>query len=181
VKNKGYFNKKDRGWLDSAQPFLLSIEDPNDEENDVGHSSFRIMTVRTAFAFAHDQLAYATSDPYHTMLSRILIPDPALKFRRPPTRPEPILPNQTQPTPAQLIELPKPNLNPKTFAQRSSVTNGAVDSSKLGLFRGSPDRQGQQPPKNGADGANGKQHYQPSFTKGQNKNQYRKNKKNNTK
>ncbi|GAA5961733.1 hypothetical protein JCM21900_000843 [Sporobolomyces salmonicolor] len=53
----GYFNKHDKGWYRPAQPYLLSIEDPNDPQNDVSGGSHNILRVRQTFAGGFDTLS----------------------------------------------------------------------------------------------------------------------------
>ncbi|KAK4056948.1 hypothetical protein OIO90_001848 [Microbotryomycetes sp. JL221] len=52
----GYFNKHDKGWYRPNQPYLLSIEDPNDPSNDVSGGSHNIIRVRQTFAGAFESL-----------------------------------------------------------------------------------------------------------------------------
>ncbi|KAK4700916.1 non-canonical poly(A) RNA polymerase PAPD5/7, partial [Phenoliferia sp. Uapishka_3] len=52
----GYFNKHDKGWFRPNQPYLLSIEDPNDPSNDVSGGSHNIVRVRQTLAGAFDVL-----------------------------------------------------------------------------------------------------------------------------
>ncbi|KAM0753355.1 hypothetical protein T439DRAFT_299633 [Meredithblackwellia eburnea MCA 4105] len=52
----GYFNKHDKGWFRQQQPYLLSIEDPNDPTNDVSGGSHNIIRVRQTLAGAFDVL-----------------------------------------------------------------------------------------------------------------------------
>ncbi|EGU11585.1 hypothetical protein RTG_02360 [Rhodotorula toruloides ATCC 204091] len=53
----GYFNKHDKGWFRPQQPYLLSIEDPNDPQNDVSGGSHAILRVRQTLAGGFDTLA----------------------------------------------------------------------------------------------------------------------------
>ncbi|GAA5926127.1 uncharacterized protein JCM15063_000192 [Sporobolomyces koalae] len=53
----GYFNKHDKGWFRSNQPYLLSIEDPNDPSNDVSGGSHNIIRVRQTLAGGFDTLS----------------------------------------------------------------------------------------------------------------------------
>ncbi|GJN92544.1 hypothetical protein Rhopal_005574-T1 [Rhodotorula paludigena] len=53
----GYFNKHDKGWFRAQQPYLLSIEDPNDPLNDVSGGSHAILRVRQTLAGGFDVLA----------------------------------------------------------------------------------------------------------------------------
>ncbi|KAH9465169.1 hypothetical protein Pst134EA_013062 [Puccinia striiformis f. sp. tritici] len=52
-----YFVKADRGWVRERQPYLLSIEDPADESNDISGGSHNILSVRSAFSGAFDLLS----------------------------------------------------------------------------------------------------------------------------
>ncbi|KAL7421338.1 hypothetical protein Q5752_004223 [Cryptotrichosporon argae] len=52
-----YYTKQSRGWADAGrQPFLLSIEDPQDADNDISRSSFGIRQVKLTLAGAYDLL-----------------------------------------------------------------------------------------------------------------------------
>ncbi|GAA5917840.1 hypothetical protein JCM8208_006382 [Rhodotorula glutinis] len=52
----GYFNKHDKGWYRPGQPYLLSIEDPNDPKNDVSGGSHAIIRVRQTLSGGFDVL-----------------------------------------------------------------------------------------------------------------------------
>ncbi|GAA5973474.1 hypothetical protein JCM11641_006482 [Rhodosporidiobolus odoratus] len=52
----GYYNKHDKGWYRAQQPYLLSIEDPNDPQNDVSGGSHAIIRVRQTLAGGFDTL-----------------------------------------------------------------------------------------------------------------------------
>jgi len=54
-----YFAKEARGWKQQHRPHMLSVEDPQDSENDVAKSSFNIFAVRRAFAYGHSLLCSA--------------------------------------------------------------------------------------------------------------------------
>ncbi|ORY25169.1 hypothetical protein BCR39DRAFT_471705 [Naematelia encephala] len=51
-----YFDKRARGWLNDSKPFLLSVEDPQDPDSDIGGGSFGVRTVRGAMAGAFELL-----------------------------------------------------------------------------------------------------------------------------
>ncbi|WVO14869.1 hypothetical protein L204_102508 [Cryptococcus depauperatus] len=51
-----YFNKASRGWMKN-QSFLLSIEDPQDKDNDISGGSFGIRQVRNTLAGAYELLS----------------------------------------------------------------------------------------------------------------------------
>ncbi|BGP42103.1 hypothetical protein JCM10449v2_006105 [Rhodotorula kratochvilovae] len=53
----GYFNKHDKGWYRPGQPYLLSIEDPNDPQNDVSGGSHAILRVRQTLSGGFDVLS----------------------------------------------------------------------------------------------------------------------------
>jgi len=85
VKGEGqYFNKIKRDWFVDQQPQLLSIEDPNDPENDVSRSSYNILTVRKAFEYAFQRLTRhpIKGDYAPTLLSRIIWVDNELHLYR---------------------------------------------------------------------------------------------------
>ncbi len=52
-----FYNKEDRGFYQEEKPQNLSIEDPNDEDNDLGKGSYRFFLCRAAFASAFTLLA----------------------------------------------------------------------------------------------------------------------------
>ena len=52
----GYFSKRRRGWIMNNQTFLLSIEDPQDRDNDISKSSFGIRQVKATLSGAYDML-----------------------------------------------------------------------------------------------------------------------------
>ncbi|XP_062090607.1 uncharacterized protein LOC133796920 [Humulus lupulus] len=51
-----FYSKNDRGFLNRGRPFLISIEDPQAPENDIGKSSFNYFQIRSAFAMAFTTL-----------------------------------------------------------------------------------------------------------------------------
>ncbi|MBW0470909.1 hypothetical protein O181_010624 [Austropuccinia psidii MF-1] len=57
-----YFSKAHRGWKRERQPYLLSIEDPTDDSNDISGGSHNILGVRSVFSGAFDLL---TATLYH--------------------------------------------------------------------------------------------------------------------
>lgn len=52
-----YYSKAHRGWQRERQPYLLSIEDPADESNDIASGSHNILSVRSVFSGAFDLLS----------------------------------------------------------------------------------------------------------------------------
>lgn len=55
----GYFNKVKKGWQRPNQPYLLSIEDPQDASNDISGGSHNILTVRQSLSGAFELLSAA--------------------------------------------------------------------------------------------------------------------------
>lgn len=78
-----YFKKEAKGFYVEERPYLLAIEDPNDETNDLGRNSYNIMRVRVAFDHAYCQLI-APSALDESLLKRILRLDSVLFSRQPP-------------------------------------------------------------------------------------------------
>ncbi|CED83933.1 DNA polymerase sigma [Phaffia rhodozyma] len=57
LRNGGsYFSKSERNWINEKQRYLLSIEDPQDQTNDVARSSHGILRVRSTFGGAYEVL-----------------------------------------------------------------------------------------------------------------------------
>ena len=52
-----YFSKAARGLTQQGRPHMLSVEDPQDSENDVAKNSYNIFSVRRALAYGHSLLA----------------------------------------------------------------------------------------------------------------------------
>ncbi|CAO1613525.1 unnamed protein product [Sympodiomycopsis kandeliae] len=60
VRGKGgYFHKARRGWKDHTKPWKLSIEDPQNPDNDISTGSYNIISVRSALSGAFDMLTSA--------------------------------------------------------------------------------------------------------------------------
>lgn len=60
IRNGGaYFSKAHRGWKNQQQPFKLSIEDPQNPDNDISIGSYNIISVRSALSGAFDMLTSA--------------------------------------------------------------------------------------------------------------------------
>ncbi|KAL1412065.1 hypothetical protein Q8F55_003062 [Vanrija albida] len=58
-----YYSKRKRGWANfNGQPWLLSIEDPQDVENDISKTSFGIRDVKLVLAGAYDILQGVLSE-----------------------------------------------------------------------------------------------------------------------
>ncbi|KAG0151441.1 hypothetical protein CROQUDRAFT_36952 [Cronartium quercuum f. sp. fusiforme G11] len=71
VRDGGYyFSKVRRGWQRERQPYLLSIEDPADESNDISGGSHNITGVRAVFAGAFDLLCATLYHRHSLQMSR---------------------------------------------------------------------------------------------------------------
>lgn len=81
-----FFLKRDKGFLNTERPYLLSIEDPQAPENDIGKNSFNYFKVRSAFAMAYSSLTDAKAilgfGHHRGILGTIIRPDPVLLDRR---------------------------------------------------------------------------------------------------
>lgn len=77
----GYFHKYERGWYNPMQPFCLSIEDPDDPENDVSRSSYLILDVRAVMLNAYYALI-ADDESTPTALCRIILRDRKMEHTR---------------------------------------------------------------------------------------------------
>ncbi|ESQ43118.1 hypothetical protein EUTSA_v10013073mg [Eutrema salsugineum] len=85
-KGGSFFSKSDKGFLNDARPGLLSIEDPQAPENDLGKSSFNYYQIRSAFAMALSTLTNAEAilalGPNRSILGTIIRPDRLLLERK---------------------------------------------------------------------------------------------------
>ncbi|KAH7512543.1 hypothetical protein FEM48_Zijuj12G0101600 [Ziziphus jujuba var. spinosa] len=81
-----FFLKSSRGFTNKARPFLISIEDPQTPENDIGKNSFNYFQIRSAFAMAFATLTNAKTilnlAPNRSILGTIIRPDPVLIERK---------------------------------------------------------------------------------------------------
>ncbi|KAH9323182.1 hypothetical protein KI387_017821, partial [Taxus chinensis] len=81
-----FFRKNLRGFLNSKRPNLLSVEDPQAPENDIGKNSYNILQVRAAFAMAYRKLTdFYVNDfvpSQHSILGRIIRIDAKLLERK---------------------------------------------------------------------------------------------------
>ncbi|KAJ6792418.1 non-canonical poly(A) RNA polymerase PAPD5 isoform X1 [Iris pallida] len=81
-----FFNKIDKGFFNSQRPYLLSVEDPQAPENDIGRNSYNFFKVRSAFSMAYslltDPKAINALDPDKSILGTIIRPDPVLLDRK---------------------------------------------------------------------------------------------------
>ncbi|EME30495.1 DNA polymerase sigma subunit [Galdieria sulphuraria] len=83
VKNGGYYYEKvERFPFEINRPNLLSLEDPRDEENELGRNSFAVSRVRTAFSQGYECLFRWDKSMKCTPLSLILQQDEFLVTRR---------------------------------------------------------------------------------------------------
>uniref|UniRef100_A0A1D1YHE9 polynucleotide adenylyltransferase n=1 Tax=Anthurium amnicola TaxID=1678845 RepID=A0A1D1YHE9_9ARAE len=80
-----FFLKNSRGFLNDDRPYLLSIEDPQERDNDIGRNSYNYFKVRAAFATAFSSLTDANNiiglGPLKSILGTIIRPDPILLKR----------------------------------------------------------------------------------------------------
>uniref|UniRef100_A0A0D6QZM7 polynucleotide adenylyltransferase n=1 Tax=Araucaria cunninghamii TaxID=56994 RepID=A0A0D6QZM7_ARACU len=81
-----FFRKNPRGFRNSKRPHLLSVEDPQAPENDIGKNSYNILKVRAAFALAHRKLTDIKIDnlisSQHSILGQIIRVDAKLLERK---------------------------------------------------------------------------------------------------
>ncbi|KAJ6851902.1 non-canonical poly(A) RNA polymerase PAPD5 isoform X1 [Iris pallida] len=81
-----FFKKIDKGFLNTERPYLLSVEDPQAPDNDIGRSSFNYFKVRSAFSLAYSLLTDAKAinalGPHKSILGTIIRPDPVLLDRK---------------------------------------------------------------------------------------------------
>ena len=86
VRNGGsYFSKILRRWFEPEKPYMLSIEDPEDTENDVTKQAFDIMTIRSLFAEAYTLLNVRLKSKRsykNSVLSEIIAVHPKLQEYR---------------------------------------------------------------------------------------------------
>lgn len=62
IVNEGrYLRKSDKNWKNEKNPFLLSVEDPHNPDNDVGCIAFKIENAKEAFFQAYNLLAECKS------------------------------------------------------------------------------------------------------------------------
>lgn len=81
-----FFSKSYRGFVTKGRPFLLSIEDPQAPDNDIGKNSFNYFQIRSAFAMAFSILTNVKTilglGPNRSILGTIIRPDPVLLKRK---------------------------------------------------------------------------------------------------
>ncbi|KAH0906392.1 hypothetical protein HID58_038219 [Brassica napus] len=85
-KGGSFFSKSNKGFLNPARPGLISIEDPQTPENDIGKSSFNYFQIRSAFSMALSTLtntkAILALGPNRSILGTIIRPDRILLERK---------------------------------------------------------------------------------------------------
>ncbi|XP_059662632.1 uncharacterized protein LOC132308542 [Cornus florida] len=81
-----FFLKSSKGFSTKGRQILISIEDPQAPENDIGKSSFNYLQVKSAFAMALSTLTNAKTilglGPNRSILGTIIRPDPILLKRK---------------------------------------------------------------------------------------------------
>ncbi|XP_022936827.1 non-canonical poly(A) RNA polymerase PAPD5 [Cucurbita moschata] len=81
-----FFSKSNRGFMTKGRPFLLSIEDPQAPDNDIGKNSYNYFQIRSAFAMAFSILTNVKTilglGPNRSILGTIIRPDPVLLKRK---------------------------------------------------------------------------------------------------
>lgn len=65
-----YFDKIERGWVNEQRPGVLSVEDPQNRENDISKGSFSFYMVRQALEHGHNVLVSALAEFENTLLDR---------------------------------------------------------------------------------------------------------------
>ncbi|XP_022717113.1 non-canonical poly(A) RNA polymerase PAPD5-like [Durio zibethinus] len=86
-KGRGtFFLKSSRGFSNKGRPFLISIEDPQAPDNDIGKNSFNYIQIRSAFGMAFSTLTnpkiILSLGPNRSILGTIIRPDPLLLERK---------------------------------------------------------------------------------------------------
>ncbi|XP_010520911.1 PREDICTED: non-canonical poly(A) RNA polymerase PAPD5 [Tarenaya hassleriana] len=81
-----FYSKSSKGFVNNNRPGLISIEDPQAPENDVGKNSFNYFQIRSAFAMAFSTLSNAKTiqalGQNRSILGTIIRPDPVLLQRK---------------------------------------------------------------------------------------------------
>ncbi|GMJ05238.1 TRF4/5-Like [Hibiscus trionum] len=86
-KDRGtFFSKSSKGFSNKGRPFLISIEDPQTPDNDIGKNSFNYIQIRSAFGLALSTLTNPKTilslGPNRSILGTIIRPDPVLLERK---------------------------------------------------------------------------------------------------
>lgn len=81
-----FFVKSSKGFLNKGRPSLISIEDPQAPENDIGKNSYNYFQIRSAFSMAFKNLTDPKTimnlGPNRSILGTIIRPDPVLLERK---------------------------------------------------------------------------------------------------
>ncbi|KAK8527405.1 hypothetical protein V6N12_054618 [Hibiscus sabdariffa] len=81
-----FFSKSSKGFSNKGRPFLISIEDPQTPDNDIGKNSFNYIQIRSAFGMALSTLTNPKTilslGPNRSILGTIIRPDPVLLERK---------------------------------------------------------------------------------------------------
>ncbi|XP_073006870.1 uncharacterized protein [Typha latifolia] len=81
-----FFLKSDKGFMNSDRPYLLSIEDPQAPDNDIGKNSYNYFKVKSAFSMAYSTLTDANTiislGRNRSILGTIIRPDSLLLDRK---------------------------------------------------------------------------------------------------
>ncbi|XVF78420.1 hypothetical protein PTKIN_Ptkin14bG0131100 [Pterospermum kingtungense] len=81
-----FFLKSSKGFSNKGRPSLISIEDPQAPDNDIGKNSFNYTQVRSAFGMAFSTLTNPNTilslGPNRSILGTIIRPDPVLLERK---------------------------------------------------------------------------------------------------
>ena len=70
-----------RDWFDEGRPTLLSLEDPNAPDTDIGRNSFNINSVRAAFSHAYRSLMSQDPDTISYLASIFPVDAAFLEYR----------------------------------------------------------------------------------------------------
>ncbi|XP_010442950.1 PREDICTED: non-canonical poly(A) RNA polymerase PAPD5 [Camelina sativa] len=85
-KGGSFFSKSNKGFLNLGRPGLISIEDPQTPDNDIGKNSFNYFQIRSAFGMALSTLTNAKAilalGPNRSILGTIIRPDRILSERK---------------------------------------------------------------------------------------------------
>ncbi|KFK26997.1 hypothetical protein AALP_AA8G320800 [Arabis alpina] len=81
-----FFSKYNKGFANTGRPGLISIEDPQTPDNDIGKNSFNYFQIRSAFSMALSTLtntkAILALGPNRSILGTIIRPDRILLERK---------------------------------------------------------------------------------------------------
>ncbi|KAK1414309.1 hypothetical protein QVD17_30053 [Tagetes erecta] len=85
--NEGtFFSKKSKGFLNATRRSLISIQDPQDPDNDIGKNSFNYFQIKSAFGMAcstlTDNKLIMSLGPNRSILGTIIRPDKVLLERK---------------------------------------------------------------------------------------------------